>query len=186
MGKPSEYVTPDVTADFTTIRLEQDGPDRVRVEGIRGRPRTPFLKVSASYLDGWKATGQVTVCGPRAVEKARLAAEVVWRRLERAGVAFAPADRLEEMVGVDACLPGILRAPAEAPEVVLRLGVRDPDRARVERFGKELAPLVTSGPPGVTGFAGGRPKPQEVVAYWPALLRREEVEDRLQVSVEEG
>ncbi len=81
-------------------------------------------------------------------------------------------------------LPGILAAPPEPPEVVLRLAVRDPDRAKVERFGKEIAPLVTAGPPGVTGFAGGRPKAQEVVAYWPALLAREEVEPGLAVSVE--
>jgi hypothetical protein len=154
------------------------------VSGIAGRPSTPFLKVSASYLDGWKASGQVTVSGPRAVEKARLAAEIVWKRLSRAGVTFAEADRRVELVGVSACLPGILPAPADPPEVVLRLAVTDQDRAKVERFGKEIAPLVTAGPPGVTGFAGGRPKPQEVVAYWPALLAREEVERHLVVSVE--
>jgi len=185
MGDPTAYITPDVTADFTSIRLEQQGEDRVRVSGIRGRPNTPYLKLSASYLDGWKASGQVTVSGPRAVEKARLAAEIVWRRLERAGMSFPEAGRQTELIGISACLPGILPAPAEPPEVVLRLAVRDADRARVERFGKEIAPLVTAGPPGVTGFAGGRPKPQEVVAYWPALIDRHEVEPRLVVSVEE-
>lgn len=185
MGDPESYITPDVTADFTSIRLDQREPDRVRVSGIRGRARTPFLKISASYLDGWKATGQVTVSGPRALDKARLAAEIVWKRLERAGVTFADADRREEYLGVAACLPGILAPPAAPPEVVLRLAVRDADRGKVERFGKEIAPLVTAGPPGVTGFAGGRPKPQEVVAYWPALLAREEVEPRLEVTVEE-
>ena len=69
---------------------------------------------------------------------------------------------------------------------MLRLGVHDDDREKLVRFGKEIAPLVTSGPPGVTGFAGGRPKPQEVVAYWPALLAREEVEAQVRVSVEEA
>jgi hypothetical protein len=64
--------------------------------------------------------------------------------------------------------------------------VQDADRAKVERFGKELAPLVTAGPPGVTGFAGGRPKPQTVVAYWPALLDRQEVEDHIRVTVEQA
>ncbi len=90
-----------------------------------------------------------------------------------------------ELAGVDSCLPGVLETPEDPPEVVLRLGVRDPDRSKVRRFGMEIAPLVTAGPPGVTGFAGGRPKPQEVVAFWPALLAREEVEQRLEVSVEE-
>jgi hypothetical protein len=184
MGDPSGYVTPDVTADFTSIRLTQEGPDRVHVAGIRGRANTPFLKISASYLDGWKAAGQVTLSGPRALDKAKLAAEIVWKRLARAGVEFAAGDRVEEYLGVSGVLPGILAPPAEPPEVVLRLAVRDGDRAKVERFGKEIAPLVTAGPPGVTGFAGGRPKPQEVVAYWPALLDRREVEPRLDVTVE--
>jgi len=184
MGDPGAYVTPDVTADFGSIRLAQEGPDRVRVAGVRGRANTPFLKISASYLDGWKAAGQVTISGPRAVEKARLAADIVWKRLGRAGVEFGDGDRVTELLGVSGALPGILAPPAAPPEVVLRLAVRDGDRAKVERFGKEIAPLVTAGPPGVTGFAGGRPKPQEVVAYWPALLDRREVEPRLDVSVE--
>jgi hypothetical protein len=185
MGNPAEYLTPDVTADFTSIRLEQDGADRVRAFGIQGRPKTPFLKISASYLAGYKASGQLTISGPGAVDKARLAAEIVWRRLERAGVTFAAEQKEEELVGVSACLPGILPPPDQPPEVVLRLGVCDADRDKVERFGKELAPLVTSGPPGVTGFAGGRPKPQEIVAYWPALVAREVVEGQIEVTVEE-
>jgi len=184
MGDPSEYITPDVTAHFDSARLDAVGKDRVAVTGITGDPSTPFLKISASYLAGFKASGQITISGPRALEKAELAADIVWKRLERAGVTFAPEQRVEEMIGVNACLPGILPAPEDPPEVVLRLGVRDPDRARVERFGKEIAPLVTAGPPGVTGFAGGRPKPQQVVAYWPALLDRTQVEPQLKVSVE--
>lgn len=186
MGDPKAYLTPDCVADFTSIELAQDGPDRVAVSGIRGQAKTPFLKLSASYLDGFKASGQLTVSGPRAVEKARLAAEVVWRRLARAGVEFPAEDRREELVGVSACLPGILAAPSDPPEVVLRLGVRGSDQAKVERFGKELAPLITAGPPGVTGFAGGRPKPQEIVAYWPALIAREAVEEFVSVTVEES
>lgn len=184
MGDPRSYVTPDVTADFTTIQLAQAGPDRVEVHSVSGRPNTPFLKVSVSYRDGFKASGQVVVTAPRALEKARLAAETVWKRLERAGVVFAPEDRCTEFLGAGAVLPGVVPAVVDPPEVVLRLAVRDRDRSKVERFGKEIAPLVTAGPPGVTGFAGGRPKPQEVIAYWPALLRRDEVEPYVKVSVE--
>ena len=185
MGDPTEYITPDVIADFTSVSLRQDGPDRVTVEGARGRPRTSTLKVSASYLAEYKATGQLTVSGPRAAEKAELAADIVWRRLAKAGVEFAADRRTVEIVGLDACLPGILTPPQEPPEVMLRLGVRDPDRAKIERFGKEIAPLVTAGPPGVTGYARGRPKPRGVVAFWPALLAREEVESGVVVDVQE-
>lgn len=186
MGDPNAYITPDVTANFASIELAQAGPDRVAVSGIRGRANTPFLKVSASYLAGFKASGQLTVSGPRAREKAALCADIVWKRLARAGVTFAEADRSVEFLGLSSCLPGILAEPAEPPEVVVRLGVRDANKAKVERFGKEIAPLVTAGPPGVTGFAGGRPKPQEVVAYWPALVAREVVEQAIEVSVEQA
>lgn len=185
MGQPDEYITPDVVADFSTIQLRQEGRDRVAVSGIQGRPNTPFLKVSASYLAGYKAAGTLTITGPRAMDKARLCADVVRKRLERAGVTFDDGNWETEIVGAGCCLPGVFETPQDPPEVVLRLAVRDRDRGKVERFGKELAPLVTAGPPGVTGFAGGRPKPQRVVAYWPALLAREEVEQHVRVTVEE-
>ena len=186
MGNPAEYITPDVVADFTSIRLRQEGKDRVGVSGIQGRPRTPLLKISASYLAGYKTSGQITLSGPRAVDKAKLAAEVVWKRLERAGITFPEENRSQELLGTGVCLPGVFPAAADLPEVVLRLGVRDADPGKVARFGQEIAPLITAGPPGVTGFAGGRPKPQEIMAYWPALLAREEVEGRIEVDVEEA
>ncbi len=173
MGDPLNYITPDCVADFTSIRLSQAGPDRVRVGGIKGRPRTPFLKVSGAYLKGYKATGQLTLSGPRALEKARLCADIVWRRLERAGFRYAHRDT--EFLGASEVHAGISPAPEDPPEVVLRLSVKDANRAAVERFGREIAPLVTAGPAGVTGFAGGRPKAQEIVAYWPALIPREEI-----------
>lgn len=184
MGDPRAYVTPDCVADFTSAQLQQEGEHRVRVHGIRGSPRTAFYKVSASYQDGWKASGHLVISGPRAVEKARLAAEVVWKRLARAGVSFPEGERVTEILGTGACHPGLGDVGADAPEVVLRLAVRGESRAAVSRFGYELAPLVTTGPPGVTGFAGGRPKPQEVVAYWPALIPKSLVDPFVKVSVE--
>ncbi len=184
MGDPSSYITPDVVAHFDTIHLAREGPNRVLVFGIKGSPRTGTLKVSASYLKGFKAAGQLTVVGPDALEKAAFAADLVWKRLERAGVTFAREDRSVEFLGYNSCLEGIPIEKVRPHEVVLRIAVRDADYEKVARFGKEIAPLVTTGPPGVTGFAGGRPKPSPVVAYWPALLPREEVEPRLRVHVE--
>ncbi|MFQ5768501.1 MAG: acyclic terpene utilization AtuA family protein, partial [Acidobacteriota bacterium] len=173
MGDPRRYVTPDVIADFTSIQIRQQGKNRVRVEGIRGASPTDTYKVSISYMDGYKATGQLTVSGPDALAKARICAQALWGRLKRAGVQFA--ETRTEYLGVDSCHEGIIPTPGDPPEVVLRVGAKDRDRARVERFGRELAPLVTSGPPGVTGFAGGRPKATEAISFWPALIPKDRV-----------
>ncbi len=181
MGDPKNYISPDVRVDFTTIQLEQAGKDRVKVWGIKGYPKTDSYKVSISYHKGYKASGTLTISGPDAYEKARKCAEIVWERLRNAGCTFE--DTNTEYLGVNSCHDGIVSIPEQINEVVLRLAVRDSDPEKVARFGKELAPLVTNGPPGVTGFAGGRPKPQEVVAFWPALIDKQLVQTH--VTVEE-
>jgi len=142
---------------------------------------TDSYKVSISYLAGYKATGQLTVSGPDAAAKAQVCADALWGRLKRAGVEFE--DTSTELLGVDSCHGRITPSPGVVNEVVLRVGVRDADRGKVDRFGRELAPLVTSGPPGVTGFAGGRPKATEVLGFWPALIPKHLVQS--EVTVEE-
>jgi hypothetical protein len=179
MGDPRSYITPDVVADFTTIHLEQAGPDRVRVWGIRGRPPTDKLKVSIAFRAGFKAVGTLVYAWPDAVDKARRADEVLRGRLERLGLRFDHV--LTEYVGVSAAHGPLAGAPGDPPEVQLRVGVRSEDRAGVERFTRELAPLVLNGPPSVTGFAGGRPKVEEIVAYWPALIDRDVVRTSVEV-----
>jgi hypothetical protein len=182
MGDPRAYLGPDVSADFTSFRLEQEGPDRVRVLGVRGHAPTPTYKVSISYHDGYKAVGELTVSGPDALEKARLCAEIVWRRLALDGCDFAPEERITEFLGANTCHAGIAGAErADPSEVVLRMGVKGRDEAKVDRFGLELVPLVTSGPPGVTGFAGGRPKATDIIGFWPALVRKERITARVEV-----
>lgn len=167
IGDPEEYITPDCIADFTSIHLEDLGNDRVRVYGIKGRPATPFFKVSASYLDGYVAFGSLTYSAPEAFEKAKAADRILRGRLERLGLTFDEVRT--EFVGMNAC-HGPLAKPIEPNEVMMRIGVRGQDRKSVERFGREIAPLILTGPPSVTGFSGGRPKPSDVVAYFPALL----------------
>lgn len=182
MGDPTNYITPDVIADFTTIQLTDEGDDRVRVHGVRGQSATDFLKVSIAYSDGYKAVGTLTYAWPDAAAKARRAAQVLRERLDRLGLEFD--DIRTELVGWDST-HGFLAGepPADLPEVQLRIGVRGQDRAAVERFTREIAPLILTGPPSVTGFAGGRPRTQEIMAYWPALIRREAVEPNLSVEV---
>lgn len=180
MGDPREYITPDCVADFTTIRLAEDGDNRVRVYGIAGRPATEFLKVSISYSAGFKTVGTLVYAWPDAYEKAKAADRILRERLDRLGVRFDQI--LTEFVGVNATHGHLAGDPGpDQPEVQLRIGVRGTDRKAVERFTKEIAPLILTGPPAVTGFAGGRPKVEEIVAYWPALIRKEEITTEVEV-----
>lgn len=174
MGDPHEYITPDCVADFTTVQLEYEGRDRVRVFGIEGRPATDTFKVSISYSAGYKAVGTLVYSWPDAYDKAKAADRILRARLERLGLKFDEV--LTEFVGANATHGPLVGMPsADLPEVQLRVGVRSENRSAVERFTKEIAPLVLTGPPGVTGFAGGRPKVEEIVAYWPALLPKAEI-----------
>lgn len=168
MGDPHQYITPDVVADFSTIRLEEAAEDRVRVSGVRGRPRPDSLKVSISYQEGFKAHGMMIVCRPQAVSKCRTMAETFWKRLD-----LSFEETSTELVGYDAC-HGSLAPETDPPEVLLRLGVRDQDRKKVEEFGKLFTSLILNTVSGVA-IVGSRPKPQSVVAYWPCLIPASEV-----------
>ncbi len=179
MGDPHSYITPDVVADFTTIRLAQDGENRVVVSGIKGKPPTDNLKVSVAYRAGFKAVGTLVYAWPDALEKAQLADRVLRERLDRLGLKFKRV--LSEFVGATATHGALAGDQHGAAEVQLRFGVRGPDRAAVERFTREIAPLVLNGPPSVTGFAGGRPKVEEIVAYWPALIDKAVVKPRVDI-----
>jgi hypothetical protein len=182
MGDPRAYLGPDCSADFTSFRLEEAGRDRVAVRGVRGRKPTDTYKVSISYRNGYKALGELTISGPDALEKARLCADVVWKRLALDGCEFAPEEKLVEFVGANVCHAGIASAERRDPsEILLRMGVKSNDEAKVDRFGMELVPLVTSGPPGVTGFAGGRPKATEIIGFWPALVSKKLIHPKVSI-----
>ena len=181
MGDPNAYLTPDCMADFTTIQLAQDGPDRVRFSGIRGRAATDLYKVSISYSSGYKAVGALVYAWPDAYPKARAADRILRERLDRLGLRFDTV--LTEFVGAGACHGPLAGEPApDIAEITLRVGVRSENKAAVERFTKEIAPLVLNGPPTVTGFAGGRPKVEEIVAYWPALMPKSAVTPTISVK----
>jgi len=177
---PAHYLTPDVDADFSTVRLEDIGPDRVRVSGATGRPRPGSLKVSIGYTDGWMAEAQMIFSWPDAVEKARRAAKLLERRLARSG--FAASELKTDLLGYDG-LHGALAHPVPDPnEVVLRVAARTADRAEAEKLFRELVPLALNGPPTGTGLAGGRGRPRELYALWPALVAREVVESGVRIE----
>lgn len=181
IGDPQHYAGPDVCTDFTALTVSQEDLDRVRLSGASGHAPSDTYKVSVAVHAGWKAVGQLTVSGPDAVDKARLCSDVLLRRLARDGVHFAPDDTCIELLGAGALWPS--RSPlTDPPEVVLRIAVRNADKRSVARFCSELAPLLTSGPPGLTGFAGGRPRPSELVGFWPALVSKDRVHPRVRVA----
>ncbi len=181
IGDPKEYITPDCVADFTSIQLEDLGNNRVKMFGVKGKPETEFYKVSCSYSDGYMASGSLTYSWPQALTKAKAADKILRQRLNDLNLKFD--DIRTEFVGYNAC-HGPLAKPLpedDINEITLRISVRSHDYASVERFGKEIAPLILTGPPSVTGFAGGRPKPREIVAYWPALIPKSLVQPEVKI-----
>ncbi|MFZ1282050.1 MAG: acyclic terpene utilization AtuA family protein [Ignavibacteriaceae bacterium] len=181
IGDPKSYITPDCIADFTSIKLEDLGNDRVKVYDVKGFPETEFYKVSCSYSDGYSAISTLTYSWPQALTKAKAADEILRKRLANLLLQF---DEIKtEFVGYNST-HGPLAIQLEEDtinEIMLRVGVRSHDYKSVERFGKEIAPLILTGPPAVTGFAGGRPKPSEVVAYWPALISKKLVNPNIEI-----
>jgi hypothetical protein len=178
LGDPARYITPDCVADFTSMRVADAGPDRVRVTGIRGGARPPSLKLSIAYSAGWKAIGTLVYSWPQALEKSQAADRIVRERLRQLGLEFDAIHT--EYFGVNACHGAAAPPNPDPPEVQLRIGVRGPDRVAVDRFTRELIPLVLNGPPGATGFGEGRPPVREIVAYWSALVPREEITTRVE------
>lgn len=181
IGDPKNYITPDCVADFTSINLEEVGKDRIRVYGVKGNPETEFYKVSCSYSSGFSAVGTLTYSWPDALSKAKKADQILRKRLENLNLNF---DEIRtEFVGYNSCHGPLATKLDEDKinEVTLRVAVRGNDYYSIERFGKEIAPLILTGPPSVTGFAGGRPKPADVVAYWPALIPKKLVEPKVEI-----
>lgn len=184
IGNPAEYITPDCIADFTSIQLKQEGENRVKVWGIEGKPHTPTYKISASYIDGYKISSSLVYSWPDAVKKARAAGEILRKRAEKPGITFR--DYNTELVGLNACNENddlLSQNLEDVNEVQLRVAAHGDSKEQLDRFGKEIAPLILTGPSGVTGFAGGRPKASEVVAYWPALLDKKAAKPVVSVFV---
>lgn len=172
MGNPKAYLTPDVVADFTSIQLRQDGKDRVHVSGIRGYEPTPLYKVSMAYSDGYKGVGSIVISGPHARKKAEAFRDIFW---QRCGDNFE--ERAAEFFGWNACHRSLSGAE-DGNEIILRLGVRSQSKDAVAQFGRAIPGLILAGPPGVTA-TGGVPRPQEVVSYWPALMKKSLVKPKI-------
>jgi hypothetical protein len=170
IGDPQHYLTPDVDCDFTTVTVQEIGPDRVAVTNATGRPATETYKVSMAYRDGWMASGQLLVYGPDCREKAEMCCQIILQRCQLAGFDLARTE--VELLGNGAGVPGawLWRKYQVPGELVLRVTAHDPRREAVECFARQFAPLITSGPAGLAGYAAGRPQVRPVFSYWPTLV----------------
>ncbi|MFO0012384.1 MAG: acyclic terpene utilization AtuA family protein [Planctomycetota bacterium] len=180
IGDPARYLSPDVCVSFLGLKLETVGTDRVRVSGAIGSPRPSTLKVSATYRDGFRAAGLLTVFGLDAAAKARKGGEVVLGRLAEMGWHYR--DAIVEVLGYGDSVP---RADATSSlpvvEAVLRIAVESESSEPIEAFTREMIPLVTAGPQGTTGYAEGRPSVQEIYRYWPCLIETRAIEQQVEI-----
>lgn len=167
IGDPDSYLSPDVTVSFLSLQVKDQGNNRVHVKGAKGRLPPSTYKVSATYRDGYKSEAMLTIVGPEAARKAQLCGEVILERLRMAGIELEHTQI--ECLGAGGLAPGVLQS-IQPPECVLRICACDPHYEALEAFGKEIAPMVTSGPQGVTGYTSGRPRIRNVFGYWPCLI----------------
>jgi hypothetical protein len=179
IGDPANYLSPDVSVSFLSLNVEDLGNDRVRVSGGTGEPPPNSYKVSATYRDGFRAAGTLTIVGRNARAKAERCGELVLERVQDAG--FTLRDSIVECLGTGAVTAGIFSSDISSQEVVLRVAVESESHGAVERFCRELMPFVTAGPQGTTGYAEGRPRVHPVFRYWPCLIPRSAVTPRVEI-----
>jgi len=166
---PTQYLQPDVVADFSQVRVEEIGPDRVHVSGGRGSKRTGTLKVSIGYLDGFIGEGQISYAGPGALARGKLALEIVRQRLKLTGV--ATSELRFDLIGVDSLHGERVSAHAAEPyEVRVRVTGRTENLREAVRIGNEVETLYTNGP---AAGGGAWKSARDVVAVASVLLPRE-------------
>lgn len=166
---PTAYLQPDVIADFSTVRFDELGPDRIAVSGGSGRQRPDTLKVSVGYLDSYVGEGQISYTGPGALARARLALEIVRERLVLTGL--PTTETRFELIGVDAVHRGGAAKPDPDPiEVRLRVVGRTESMEDAVRVGNEVETLYTNGP---AGGGGAWKSARQVVAVVSTLLPQE-------------
>jgi len=181
---PRHYITPDVDVDMTTLRLEEVGPDEVRVSGASGRPAPEMLKIVAGYEDGVMGQAMIGYAWPDALVKAQLAAGIVQQQMVEVGL--QAEETVIEYMGYNS-IHGPLADPTHAGylnEVYLRIAVRCTDKKEAAKLGRLFPPLALSGPPFIGG-AGGMIEPRGLLGIWPTLAPRSIIEEYVRVSVEE-
>jgi hypothetical protein len=178
LGDPGAYLSPDVTMSVLSVSLENAGKERIRVSGAIGSPPPETYKVSCTYRDGFKAEAMLAIFGKQSRAKAKRCGEIIVERMFRAG--FGPERSSIECLGSGDLVPGI-GINQEALECLLRISVADRRKEVVEFFTKQIAPLVTSGPAGTTGYTSGRPHIRPVFGYWPCLIEAASIRPKVEI-----
>ncbi len=169
---PARYILPDVVCDFTQVRLEDLGADRVRVSGARGLPATSTYKASLTYADGFRCTATLMIVGAEAAKKAAAVGAAILKRTRRMFSERGWADYRAvsvEVLGAES-MYGPHARTADTREVILKIAVAHASEAPLELFAREIFPSATSMAQGITGFAGGRPAVQPVVRLASCLI----------------
>lgn len=179
---PTQYVTPDVVADFTSPTVEAVGPDRVRVAGCRGFERPDEYKVTALYEDGYKTQLLLIYSWPDALAKARKADTIIRRKVTDLEI----EEIRTEFLGYNGCHTGIAPEPSDSNEIVLRIAIRAAGEGPIHEFGRRALPVLLQGPPNVTPVVEGRPKPNDVLSFWPCTIPRETVQATITVESNGG
>src|SRR3984893_16402168 len=173
---PTRYLQPDVTADFSQVKVEEIGKDRVRVSGGRGSQRTGTLKVSVGYVDSFIGEGQISYAGPGAVARGRLALDIVRERLKLTGV--AASELRFELIGVDSLHGARVSNHANEPyEIRVRVAGRTENLREAVRIGNEVETLYTNGP---AGGGGAFKSARDVIAVASVLLPRDLAKPQVQ------
>jgi hypothetical protein len=180
---PHAYISPDVVLDMDGIRLEEHGADAVDVHGAGGAPRPVRLKVVAGYDDGWMGSQLVGFSWPDAYRKCEAVAEIVGKLMQEEGIRYEELN--VEYVGYDSLLGAHAdpRGRDQLNECFLRMSVRTQERKVAEGFGRLFPWLALSGPPYMGGVHGVE-RARQLLGIWPALVRRELIESRVEVAVE--
>ncbi len=175
---PSAYLTPDVVLDITQVRLAQEGPDRVRVAGARGRARPERLKATVSLPGGWLGEGEISYAGPHARARAELAGRTLLERLKLLGIEGAARVDLIGVVSVFDGDSGALREAdgSEPEDVRLRLAVATETRAAAERAAREVLSLYCCGP---AGGGGVRTRVVDRIRTLSFMVPRERVQPKV-------
>lgn len=177
---PGNYLMPEVIADFTRVEMEEVAKDRIKVWGVKGKPRPTTLKAGIAYTDGYIGEVESSVTWPDAVDKARRSIEIIKKRFEMVDLR---ADEVRfDMIGVDSCHWSASPEPDEdINEVRIRVAAKCADRKEASKIARECVMLMGTGPIGSTGQLN-TPGPREVLALWPTLLPREHVTQTLEIK----